>query len=314
MALELLRAQRGAANALAERLDLPLCDVRRVGGPREWSVYEARSHASRVFIKLYEHPERNHARHEAWAFGLAHRIGRRLPGWLGAQVRRVSADGRAVCLEAVGGEALGRTLRRARRDPDARRRCLVAAKHLGTFLASLRRETAAPGTRPQPHLGEYLQHVAESLAGHPLVGRACRRLPRRAESLHHDLERASWTPSFAHGDLTPRNVHVDLRGHVGLIDFAHARARSHSLDDLCALRTWLRGTAVSPRLAANFLAHVDKAMGHPSYPAEVERFYIAFHDWRWAHLALRGSVRMRWRALASLSRVCSLEERSWTRP
>jgi len=306
-------SERGALD-LGGRLGMPLHDIRRLGNRRECPVYRAHSQGRTVFVKAYAGSGPEHARTEAEAFDLAHRLGRTLPGWLGARSLSVSADGRLVCLGAVAGIPLSNALRRARRNAGSRSACLRAANRLGIFLAALRRATAAPGKSPAPHLGEYLFHVAESLAARPLLGRRFRELPRLAATLWSDLEHTAWTPSFAHGDLTPRNVHVDIDGRVGVIDFAHARARSHPLDDICALRAWLRSAGIPPALRQGILAEVRSGMGNPGFPRTVERFFLAFHGWRWTHLALAGSPAARLRALASTHVTHCSEEETWLLP
>jgi len=299
---------------LGGRLGLPLNGMRRLSSRRDCPVYRADSDGRTVFVKAYAGTGPEHARQEAAAFDLAHRVGSSLAGWLGARSLSVSPDGRIVCLGAVAGNSLSQALRRARRNQSSRRACLRAAHRLGIFLAVLRRVTAAPGKRPAPHLGEYLHHVAESLAARRLLGRRFRKLPRLAATLWEDLEQTAWTPSFAHGDLTPRNVHVDVDGRVGVIDFAHARALSHPLDDICALRAWLHSTGVPSTLRQGILSEVRCGMGNPYFPRAVERFFLAFHGWRWAHLALASGPASRLRALTASRLSQCPEEDAWTLP
>ena len=54
------------------------------------------------------------------------------------------------------------------------------------------------------------------------------------------------------------------------------------------------------------LRAVVRALGAPRYPAAVERFFVAFHDWRWAHLTLSGGLGMRARAWPRIHRIAHL--------
>ena len=281
--------------------------LRRIKENAYCLIYRAGDAATPSIVKQYKGADASLARQEAEALDFYHEIARDDPDLTDSRCLEFDADANLLQIGFVEGLTFTRLLYRARRCERARRQAVHAMGVLGRLMRQLNQRTRIANGATTPFMYEYIQHCSKRLSGFPILGRALFRNARaEADELWRDLQACGVEPSFIHGDLVFRNIHVDDDGRVGLIDFANALPDSHTLNDLYNLRLALDNMWLPRAFRRELWAAFEAGLAPLTFPEAAHRFYFEYHRRRWLMLKI-GSRNPWWwtqaaRGLATFAR------------
>lgn len=269
-------------------------------------IYQARSSDGPVIVKHY-YPGREHLmEREATSLSFHHGLVERYSGTvMDVKPIKIIPGKNLLAISYVDGEPFSRFLYRTVWTPALQAEAIQHMRSLGKFLRFTYHESRQDGARTSPFVFEYLRHCAHQLETFPLIGRrlfaGCR---TGIEKLIERFETLDVAPSFSHGDLVFRNIHVN-GGAIGLIDFGNSDPRGHVLNDVYSLRIALEAMYLPSGLKARLIDALGSGLGDLSVPPEVHRFYREFNRIRWLNLSFRCSGPLGWikglRGLASFA-------------
>lgn len=287
--------------AFSEALGFSLQDLVLLQENKYCLIYRGEGERGRCIVKHYRGEDTTLLLEEASALATYHGWVEDDPKMLDSGEPLVAPEENLLCIGFVEGEAFSDLLYRARWTPGLRGRALEAMKILGGFLRKTYVRTVHDTEEPAPFLFEYFAYCSRNLASLPLLGPLFfQGLPADAESLGLRFREARVPPSFAHGDLVFKNIHVS-ETRVGLIDFANANPRSHLLNDLYNLRFALHNMLLKPSFKEALLLSLYEGLGPLRFPEIVHAFYHEYHRRRWLMLKLKGrSPKDRLQALRGL--------------
>jgi hypothetical protein len=214
-----------------------------------------------------------------------------------------------IAIQFVPGMRLSDTLRQAARNPSQSGPLLEQCARLGTVLANWRRTTALERDSGfHPHYRDYIAYLARKLGGIGLgVGALFRSLGEEVESRIVQLESCGDAPSRTHGDLVPRNIHVDSTG-IGVVDLANSLANGHPYDDGANFRLALKAMGLPRSFEAQVLEAVMEPLAREGLSEGALDFFREYHRQRWLMLRLTTRSPRNWadalRGLAGFARAC----------
>lgn len=258
-----------------------------LGENKYCTIWRVMMDGTPVVLKKYVGDNPALARVEGEAVEVYHRIAVGVPELIDSRRVAFSAPHNVVGVSFVPGDRLADVLLRLSSD---RARWPEASLLLGIVGETLRRlyeTTKQPGLALDRFHAEYIHYTSRSLAGVRVMGRVMfRRWEQEAAELVAELEKAAVVPSFAHGDLVPRNIHVQ-DGRVGLIDFANSLMASHPLHDMMNMWFALQNMMIDGGFRARLWDAFCDGFGPRQFPDAAWLFFWEWHRRRWLMLNLR---------------------------
>jgi predicted Ser/Thr protein kinase len=247
-------------------------------------IYRGETGGGPVIIKKYKGDDPRLAGTEAEALRAYHVLAEENPHLIDSGIPVFNERANLLRIGFVEGDPMSEVLYRARNDARLQERCVGLMRVLGGALKTIRRRSQRPGEAPSPFVFEYLDHCSTTLERLPIIGPALfSGASREARDLADAFRRSADVPSFAHGDLVFKNIHV-TEDRVGLIDFGNANPLSHTLNDvynlLFALYNMWLPTSFKVRLREGF----REGLAGLEFPEEAHRFYYEYHRRRWLML------------------------------
>jgi hypothetical protein len=249
-------------------------------------IYLGRTRTGPCIIKKYKGEETELVSAEAEALSLYHRLARDDTALIDSGPPQLKRDKNLLWIGFVDGDPFNVVLYRAPKDKSLCRQCVQLMVTLGKTLRKLYEDTLRPGEQPSPFLFEYIEYASTRLQRLPVLGAlAFRHAVAEARELSDALRSTAVDPSFVHGDLVFKNIHV--RGErLGLIDFANANPLSHPLNDIYNLRFALANMLIPQSFKTELLYGFQEGLGDLSFPDAAHRFYYEYHRRRWLMLKL----------------------------
>jgi len=249
-------------------------------------IYRAITSNGPCIIKKYRGEDPALVIAEADALSLYHRLAKDDPMLIDSGPPRLIKDKNLLYIGYVDGAAFNTVLYRAQNDASLGARCVRLMSTLGKTLTRIYDETRRAGEETSPFIFEYFHYCSTRLEQLPVLGSvlfhgAC----TDALELSDMLRTTAPEPSFVHGDLVFKNIHVKDE-QLGLIDFANANPLSHPLNDIYNLRFALANMLISRTFKADLLQGFYEGFGDLDFPETVHHFYYEYHRRRWLMLKL----------------------------
>lgn len=270
------------------------------------TIYRGGTRTGPCIIKKYKGEETELVAAEADALSLYHSLARDEPALIDSGPPRLIRDKNLLCIGFVDGDPFNEVLYRAPRDKALSGQCVLLMVTLGKTLRKLHENTLRPGEQASPFLFEYIAYASTRLERLPVLGTLLfRKAVVEGRDLAESFRSTAPDPSFVHGDLVFKNIHVkDDR--LGLIDFANANPLSHPLNDIYNLRFALANMLIPRDFKKDLLDGFHQGLGELHFPETVHRFYYEYHRRRWLMLKLTsrnpGDVMQGFRGLATFAR------------
>lgn len=263
---------------------MPFDDARLIKTNAYCAIYRASQDGVPYIVKTYRGGDSRLMIAEAGAIDFYHRIAGDHPGLIDSRtVARNDAEN-VLCIQYVAGKRLSDLIYEGRRDAGIRERTIHIMTVIGDLMKTMHRLTRRPGSEPDAFLFEYFGYCSARLELLPVVGRIWfQDYKDSARKLMEEFRAARMPPSFAHGDLVFRNIHV-AGDRVGLIDFANSNFNSHTLNDLYNLYFALANMVLPETYRTALLDGLRRSLAGLSFPEAGHRFYCEYHRRRWLML------------------------------
>ena len=253
------------------------------------AIYQTIANGTPYIVKAYRSDDPRLMIAEAKALDFYHEIASERTNLIDSRaVARNDAEN-LLCIQYVPGERLSDLIYQGKHNLETRARTLRIMRTLGAVLNTFYNRTAQPDAEMDAFPFEYFTYCSKRLEALPILGRVWfRRYEASGAALAEAFRAARLTPSFAHGDLVFRNIHVDGE-RVGLIDFANTNFGSHLLNDGYNLLFALSNMILSRSYRADLREALRQGVGGLSFPDIGHRFYYEYHRRRWLLLKLNSS-------------------------
>jgi len=250
------------------------------------TIYLGGTSSGPCIIKKYKGVETELVKAEAEALSLYHGLAQDEPTLIDSGPPRLRRDRNLLCIGFVDGDPFNAVLYRAPRDKALSRQCVTLMVTLGKTLRKLYENTRRPREQTSPFLFDYVEYASTRLEQLPVLGALLfRKAVTEARDLSDAFRATAPDPSFVHGDLVFKNIHVkDER--LGLIDFANANPLSHPLNDIYNLRFALANMLIPKKFKTDLLDGFRQGLGDLNFPEMAHRFYYEYHRRRWLMLKL----------------------------
>lgn len=258
-------------------------------------IYQARSSDGPLIVKHY-YPGREHLmEREAHSLSFHHGLVERFRGTvMDVKPIKMVHGKNLLAISYVDGESFSRFLYRSVLSTALQEQAITHMRSLGEFLRFTHDESRQVGGRTSPFVYEYVRHCAHHLESLPLIGAKLFAGSRsRIERMIEHFESLEVPPTFSHGDLVFRNIHVNGDA-IGLIDFGNSNPHGHVLNDVYSLRFALEAMYLPALLKGRLVDALEDGMGDLPVSDEVHRFYREFNRIRWLNLSFRCSGPLGW--------------------
>lgn len=247
-------------------------------------IYRGETIAEPVIIKKYKGEDPRMARTEAEALTAYHLLAKKNPALIDSGVPSFREKANLLRIGFVEGDPLSDVLYKARNDPVLQANCTRLMRILGGALKTIHQGSQRPGEETSPFIYEYLDHCSSTLEGLRIIGPILfSGAAQEGRDLADAFRRSGVTPSFIHGDLVFKNIHV-TEDRVGLIDFGNANPLSHTLNDVYNLLFALNNMWLPKTFKAQLKAGFKEGLAGMDFPEEAHRFYYEYHRRRWLML------------------------------
>jgi hypothetical protein len=271
---------------LREGLSLPFDEAQLIQTNAYCAIYRAAIQGAPYIVKAYFGDDPALMRAEADALNFYHEIAGSRPDLIDSRTVARNDAQNLICIQFVRGRRLSDLIYQGRRNAAVREQTVRAMAVLGALLKAFYERTVDPAAEPDAFLFEYFAYCSNRLETLPALGRLCFRGYGASASVLADAFRAArLPPSFAHGDLVFRNIHVEGE-QVGLVDFANTNFRSHILNDVYNLYFALANMVLSRPYKTALLDGLRQGTADLRFPDIGHRFYREYHRRRWLMLKL----------------------------
>lgn len=249
-------------------------------------IYVADTSLGRRIIKKYKGQDSNLVRIEAEALTFYHQLAENDSDLVDSGEPLLREEKNLLCIGFIEGDAFSDILYKARKNKFLREKSVRLMRILGKIVRTIYEKTQKPGEETAPFIFEYFEYCSKRLEKIPVLGATFfRRMSKDSIEISEDFRRSNIVPSFIHGDLVFKNIHVsDER--LGLIDFANANSLSLPLNDIYNLHFALSNMLLPRSFKASLLDGFYYGMGKLDFPESAKRFYYEYHRRRWLMLKL----------------------------
>jgi hypothetical protein len=249
-------------------------------------IYLAATAEGYCILKKYKGDDTALVSAEAEALNLYHQVAQSDPMLMDSGLPLLKEDKNLLCIGFIDGDPFNIVLYRALKDRSLGRTCVGLMTTLGNTLSKIYETTRRSRAETSPFIFEYLEYCSTKLQRLPLLGPILfHGASTEALDLCGEFHGVALDPSFAHGDLVFKNIHVKNE-QLGLIDFANANPLSHPLNDVYNLRFALANMLIPKRFKLELLKGFHTGLGRFDFPEAAHRFYYEYHRRRWLVLKL----------------------------
>lgn len=253
-------------------------------------IYEGSTPDAKCIVKQYRGTDPSLATVEAKALLFYHELAQHNDELIDSGQPILNAEKNLLCIGFVDGTPFSDFLYQARKDKKLRPRSENFMKILGRLVRIICERTQQPGNETAPFIYEYFEYSSRRLEELPILGR-CFFSGYRQDALQiiERFKKAKIVPSFIHGDLVFKNIHV-RENKLGLIDFANAIYLSHPLNDIYNMRMALGNMVLPKAFKAQLLSSFAHGLGPVQFPDIAHEFYREYNRRRWLMLKLSSSI------------------------
>ena len=267
-------------------LDIDLKSLDLIKENKYCIIYVADTPHGRRIVKKYKGEDSSLVKIEAEALTFYHELAQNDSDLMDSGEPLLRDDKNLLCIGFIEGDAFSDVLYRARKDDVIRDQSTRLIRILGRVIRTIYDKTRKPTEKSSPFIFEYFYYCSNRLHKMPILGATFfKRMSEDSIEIAKEFERSNVEPSFIHGDLVFKNIHVKGE-RLGLIDFANANSLSHPLNDIFNLRFALANMMLPKSFKTELLEGFNLGMGKLDFPRSVKRFYYEYHRRRWLMLKL----------------------------
>jgi hypothetical protein len=249
-------------------------------------IYLAATPDGSRIVKKYKAGDPSLVRIEAEALSFYHDLAESDPHLMDSGVPVLCEDKRLLGIGFIEGTPFNEVVYSARKNGSERERAVRIMRVLERLIRQIYDRTQRPQDVTSSFIFEYFNYCSTRLENLPLLGSLLfKKTSSEAKELADEFRFSKPVPSFIHGDLVFKNIHVKDEL-VGLIDFANANTCSHCLNDIYNLWFALANMVLPKSLKRNLLASFLAGFGPLDFPEIISRFYYEYHRRRWLMLKL----------------------------
>jgi hypothetical protein len=267
-------------------LDIDLKSLDLIKENKYCVIYVADTPHGRRIVKKYKGEDSSLVKIESDALTFYHELAQNDSDLMDSGAPLLREDKNLLCIGFIEGDAFSDVLYRARKDEVVRNSSIRLMRILGRVIRTIYDTTRKPEEKTSPFIFEYFYYCSNRLHKMPILGDIFfKKMSEDSIEIAGEFERSNIEPSFIHGDLVFKNIHVKGE-RLGLIDFANANSLSHPLNDICNLRFALANMMIPKSFKTELLEGFYLGMGKLDFPQSVKRFYYEYHRRRWLMLKL----------------------------
>ncbi|MFH0960679.1 MAG: phosphotransferase [Pseudomonadota bacterium] len=267
-------------------LDIDLKSLDLIKENKYCIIYVAATPDGRRIVKKYKGEDSSLVKIEADALIFYHELAQNDSDLMDSGIPLLRQGRNLLCIGFIDGEAFSDVLYKARKDDAIRDKSIRLMRKLGRVIRTIYDKTRKPGAKTSPFIFEYLDYCSNQLHKMPILGSTFfKRMPTDSKQIAEEFERSNIEPSFIHGDLVFKNIHIKGE-RLGLIDFANANSLSHPLNDIYNLRFALSNMLLPQTFKTKLLEGFNLGTGQFDFPPAARRFYYEYHRRRWLMLKL----------------------------
>ena len=272
--------------AFARLLGYPFDALHLIQDNAYCDIYQASVGNQPYIIKSYYGNDFSLMVSEAEAIDFYHKIANSHPDLIDSRTLAKDDSNNLICIQYVPGMRMSDLIYLGRRNMAVRQKAIRLMTILGTLLKSFYERTVSPGTETADFLFEYLTYCSDRLNQLPILKHTLFR-GYHESGLHliDEFRTSDVSPSFAHGDLVFRNIHIEDEK-VGLIDFANTNFKSHILNDVYNIWFALANMILPIDYKHLLIEGLQGGLDHLDFPLIAHRFYYEYHRRRWLMLKL----------------------------
>ena len=269
-------------------------------------IYLGNTNSGKCIVKKYRGEDPALVRIEAEALAFYHELAKDDELLIDSRSPILNEEKNILCIGFVEGERFSDFICSARRDPALQARAFHHMRTLGKLLRTIYEQTKQPKKETDPLIFEYFDYSSRRLEENKWFGSAFfKGYQKSAEKISDKFRQEKITPSFVHGDLVFKNIHVNEK-RLGLIDFANAIYLSHPLNDIYNLKIALANMVLKKRFKSELMSNFFQGFGSVEFPEIAHEFYFEYQRRRWLMLKLSWFHVKEWlqgfRALATFAK------------
>jgi hypothetical protein len=273
-------------NIFSKDLNLEISSLNFIQENKYCVIYSASTPAGKKIVKKYKGENPSLARTEAKALELYHAFAAEDGELIDSGYPILKEDKNLLLIGFVTGQPFNEFIYRAAREKSLQFSCEQHMFSLGKLLKKIRAETTQPSEPVSPFLFEYFDYTSRRLRNSKVFGSLLfKGVVEVSEQIKAGFQMSGEAPSFIHGDLVFKNIHV-TNDRLGLIDFANANYFSHPLNDIYNLQLSLANMLIPNRLKQKLLVAFYHGLGEMDFSSATHRFYYEYHRRRWLMLKL----------------------------
>jgi len=277
---------KGSRDIFSRELNIKIKHLSLIQRNKYCSIYRASLPEGLRIIKKYGGDDPDLARTEAKALTFYHEIARNNAHVMDSGLPVLMEDKNLLMIGFVEGRPFNEVLYGAVSQSAQRAGCCSHMFTLGRLVRELHFKSLRPGDVTSPFIFEYMEYCSKRLNDSiPFGTLIFRSMVSSGGALAEALRACPEPPSFVHGDLVFKNIHVTA-DKIGLIDFANANYHSHPLNDICNLRLSLANMFLPRTFKNDLLRNFYDGLGPMDFPEAIHRFYYEYHRRRWLMLKL----------------------------